>query len=220
MSADRAVLWDMDGTLTDSEEFHWLSWRDTMAGEGIAITRQQFLDTFGWRNDAIIPRMLGKAASAEDIARIGDTKEERYRKLVRERGVLPLPGVTGWVRRLREDGWRQAIASSAPRLNVEVVLEVLGFKEYFNAMVSAEDVTRGKPDPEVFLKAAARLGVRPERCIVVEDARAGIEAAQNAGMRSIGISHGGKVLPADIVVSSLDQLPEGSFERLLEGAVR
>ncbi len=209
-----AVLWDLDGTLLDSEEYHWLSWRDTMASLGHPITRDQFLATFGLRNDEILPRWLGSAAAREEIDRVSLQKETLYRKLLREGGVGPLAGAAEWVRKLHRDGWLQAIASSAPRANVDVVLDVLGMASFFQAVVSAEDVTAGKPDPQVFLIAAARLGVPPARCIVVEDAPAGIEAARRAGMRSMGVSRNGS-LSADVAAASLDQLPEDAFTALL-----
>jgi HAD superfamily hydrolase (TIGR01509 family) len=206
-----AVLWDMDGTLVDSEEYHWLSWRDTMAAEGFALTREQFLESFGQRNDAILARWLGANASA----RVGDTKEELYRKLLREGGLAPLPGAAEWVRRLHREGWAQAIASSAPRANVAAVLEVIELGGCFQAIVSAEDVTRGKPDPQVFVTAASRLGMAPSRCIVVEDAVAGVEAARRAGMGSIGVRRSGVPLAADIAVASLADLPMNAFASLL-----
>jgi len=210
----RAVLWDMDGTLVDSEEFHWLSWRDTMAAEGIPITRDQFVVTFGQRNDSILPRWLGADAMADRIQRVGDAKEELYRRLVRESGLAPLPGAAEWVRRLQRENWRQAVASSAPRANLDVVLEVIGLRGCFQAVVSAEDVTAGKPDPQVFLTAAARLGASPSQCVVVEDAAAGVEAARRAGMRSIGVSRK-STLAADIAASSLTELAPDVFVRLL-----
>ena len=215
MTASRAVLWDMDGTLIDSEEFHWISWRNTLAMEGITITHERFLSSFGQRDDSIIPEWLGAAATPERIERIANTKEELYRRLIPRDGISPLPGVTRWIHQLHKDGWRQAIASAAPRDNIEVVLEALSATHIFQAIVSAEDVHRGKPDPEVYLIAAARLEVPPERCIVVEDAVAGVQGARSAGMKSIGISHNGKELPADIVVQSLDRLGEDAFETLL-----
>ena len=215
MSMARAVLWDMDGTLIDSEELHWISWRDTMANEGIAITHEQFLSSFGQRNDSIIPRWLGAAAAPERIERIANAKEELYRQLIRKNGISALPGVAGWLHRLHEQGWLQAIASSAPRANIEVILEALAAAHCFQAVVSAEDVRRGKPDPEVYLTAASRVGVLPDRCIVVEDAIAGIEGARRAGMRSIGISRNGKHLGADVVVRSLDLLDSDAFETLV-----
>ncbi len=212
-----AVLWDMDGTLVDSEEYHWLSWRDTMASEGIAITHEQFLKTFGQRNDSILPQWLAAGTSAERIQQVGDSKEELYRKLVREGCLEPLPGVMDWVRRLREQGWLQAVASSAPRKNIEVVLEVMGLAGFFEALVSAEDVTAGKPDPQVFQKGAERLGMLASRCIVVEDAVPGVEAARRAGMRCIGVSRKGSLAGADVVVRSLVDLRDSAFEDLGRG---
>src|SRR5256884_928091 len=217
MSASRAVLWDMDGTLIDSEEFHWISWRDTLANEGIAITHEQFLSSFGQRNDSILPRWLGTAATPERIERIANAKEELYRQLLRRDGISPLPGVAHWVYRLHKEGWLQTIASAAPRANIEAVLEALSATHIFQGIVSAEDVHRGKPDPEVYLTAAARVGVSPDRCIVVEDAVAGVQGARSAGMRSIGVSHNGAHLPADVVVESLELLEPDAFEMLLQG---
>lgn len=210
----KAVLWDLDGTLVDSAEFHWLSWRDTLAAEGVLITYEQFLDSFGQKNDRILRGWL-PTATGDAIARIGEAKEAEYRRLARTRGLTPLPGAAAWLARLQAAGWRQAIASSAPRENVEVMLSALSLRDYFDAIASAEDVTAGKPDPQVFLSAASRLDVLPSRCVVVEDAAAGIEAARRAAMRSVGVSRGGR-LDADVYVTSLEDLPTETFERLLE----
>jgi len=216
MTGSRAVLWDMDGTLVDSEELHWSAWRDTMANEGVELTRHQFRASFGQRNDSILTRWLGTKATPREILRIGDAKEDVYRQLIRRDGISPLPGVMDWVRKLHQQGWLQAIASAAPRANINAILEALSSTHTFQGIVSAEDVHKGKPDPEVYLTAAARLGVPPGRCVVVEDALAGVEGARRAGMKSIGISHNGNQLPADVVVKSLDQLPSNTFEALLE----
>ncbi len=213
-----AVLWDLDGTIVDSEEYHWLSWRDTIAAEGVTITYEQFLVSFGQRNDAIIPAWLPDA-SARQIQLIGDSKEVEFRRLVRERGLSPLPGVTRWVEQLGGSGWQQAIASSAPRANVDAILEALSLGNYFRAIVSAADVKRGKPEPDVFLAAAARLDIEPALCIVVEDAAPGVEAARRAGMRSIGVNRNtSKLAAADITVASLQDLPPDAFERLAAGS--
>jgi HAD superfamily hydrolase (TIGR01509 family) len=137
-----------------------------------------------------------------------------YRRLAAVHGLTPLPGATEWLARLKRAGWRQAIASSAPRLNVDAMLRALRFEPYFDAIVSSEDVTAGKPDPQVFLTAAARLDVPPPECIVVEDAAAGIDAARRAGMKSVGVRRTG-TLDADVFVTSLSDLPGDAFERLL-----
>ena len=214
----RGVLWDLDGTLVDSGEFHWLSWRDTMAAEGLPITYQQFLDSFGQKNDRILTEWLRPDASPERVQRVGDAKEEAYRALAQTRGLSPLPGAADWIHRLHDAGWKQAIASSAPRKNIEVMLEALGVGRDFDAIIGAEDVVLGKPNPEVFLTAAARLGVPPDRCVVVEDAIAGVEAAKRAGIKSIGVSRT-VTLDADVAVATLKDLPEDAFERLV-GAPR
>jgi beta-phosphoglucomutase len=213
----RAVLWDLDGTIVDSEQYHWQAWRDTMSAEGVELTFAQFRATFGWRNDAMLRQWLGEHADAARMERIGNTKEEAYRRLVRDGGLEPLEGAADWVRRLHAEGWAQAIASSAPRLNIEVVMEAIGLAGFFEASASAEDVERGKPDPQVFLLAASRLGVPAARSIVVEDAAAGIEAARRAGMRSIAVVRDHATLPADLVVRSLKDLPPDAFANLLDG---
>jgi beta-phosphoglucomutase len=208
------VLWDLDGTLADSSAYHWRSWQTVMAAEHVAITEDDFRATFGQRNEEILGAWLGPEASPERIRRVGDAKEVAYRGYVSEEGITPLPGAEEWVRRLHHRGWRQAIASSAPRLNIEVMHGALSFDGLIDTLVGAEDVNAGKPDPEVFLVAATRLGVQPSRCVVVEDAEAGIQAARRAGMASVGVG-GGAVEAADVVVASLADLPPGVFGRLL-----
>jgi beta-phosphoglucomutase len=210
-----AVMWDLDGTLVASEDCHWRAWRDTAAIEGIALTYQQFLESFGKKNDLILRGWLGDDATIERIARISDAKEEEYRRLARTEGLRPLPGAAEWVEALHRAGWTQAIASSAPRANVDVVMDAIGFAPFMQAIVAAEDVSRSKPDPECFLTASVRLGVPPDRCIVVEDAAAGIAAARAAGMKCIGVSRHVSLTGADVFVRDLTQLPPDEFERLM-----
>jgi beta-phosphoglucomutase len=209
-----AVLWDLDGTLIDSTEYHWTSWLMALQDEGFVLTREQFVATFGQRNDRILRGWLGADAADDTIRRVGDAKEIAYRRLMREGGIDGLPGAYDWIERLAARGWRQAIASSAPRLNVEVALEALGWGGRFEAIVAAEDVHRGKPDPEVFLVCAERLRTEPSACVVVEDAAAGVEAARAAGMRVIGL--GGHAAAADVNVTSLTELAADAFDRLLD----
>jgi HAD superfamily hydrolase (TIGR01509 family) len=213
--APRAVLWDLDGTLIDSGDYHWRAWRETLRGHGYELTYREFLDSFGQKNDRILSTWLGQDTPADRVQRIGDAKEALYRELARAEGVTALPGSLEWVRRLHEERWRQAIASSAPRANVDVMLQLAGIERYIDAVVSAEDVTAGKPDPQVFLIAADRLHVPPDRCIVVEDAVAGIEAAKSAGMRSIGVSSSSALPAADVLIRSLADLSDDAFDRLV-----
>ena len=119
------VLWDLDGTLVGSGDYHWRSWRDTLAAEGVSISFEQFLASFGQRNDRILRGWLGERADVDDIRRIGDAKELEYRRLAEAEGLTALPGAAHWVRHLRGRGWRKAIASSAPRANIDVMLSEL-----------------------------------------------------------------------------------------------
>lgn len=209
------MLWDLDGTLIDSEEYHWRAWRDVMSAENVELTRQMFLESFGQRNDRILATWLGPDVPPDRVRRIGDAKEASYRDLMRAGGLDWLPGAYGWVRRLGASGWRQAIASSAPRANVDAVLDVLGATGLFDATVSAEDVRAGKPAPDVFLAAAAAVSVPPGRCVVVEDAPAGIDAARRAGMRSIGIRAAASAGP-DVSAATLIDLRATAFDELLQ----
>lgn len=213
-----AALWDMDGTLLDSAEYHWLAWRDTMQEMGFEISYEEFVATFGQRNDSILRGWISDEITAAEILRISDIKEARYRAMVKERGVVLLPGVHEWLTRLRDAGWRQAIASAAPRANVAAIIEALQLEAFFGGYIGAEDVQRGKPDPQVFQAAAALLGVPAERCVVLEDAPAGVAAGRSAGMRTIGVLSSHAALDADVTVETLDQLPDDIFDRLIAGS--
>lgn len=212
------VLWDLDGTLIDSSELHYEAWADVMRELGRPLDRDVFAQSFGSRNDRILRELLRVPGSDEEIRSLGERKEERYRERVRTRGVPLLPGAASWLDRLGRAGWRQALATSAPRANIDATLEPLGLRDFFDAVVSADDVGRGKPDPLVFLSAAEQAGVAPARCVVVEDAPAGLLGARRAGMASIGVlSAHHATLEADLVVPSLEALPSGAFEALVDG---
>jgi len=212
---NRAVLWDMDGTLIDSAEYHWITWHDTLAELGVSLTRESFNGWFGSRNDRILRRYFGDDFPLVEIARIGELKESRYRALVRDQGIRLLPGVERWLYALQQGGWQQAVASSAPPANIDVLLEVMGLQQQFASTVSAEEVAHGKPFPDVFLRAAEKLAVQPARCVVVEDAAVGVEAGRRGGMRTIGISGVHGHLDADIVTRSMADLPLDTFDRLV-----
>src|SRR3954464_14051002 len=110
----KAVLWDLDGTLVDSEEYHWLSWRDAMRAEGIELSYEKFLASFGQRNDRILCTWLGADVDPERVRAIGNAKEAEYRRLAETHGLKPLPGAREWLVALRAAGWKQAIAAARP----------------------------------------------------------------------------------------------------------
>jgi beta-phosphoglucomutase family hydrolase len=212
----QGVLWDLDGVLVDTGEFHFQTWSGLFAGYGIPFTHELFRATFGMNNAGILTTLLGHKPTPELLAEISDRKEQRFREAVRGR-AQPLPGVLAWLERLKAAGLRQAIASSAPPANIDALVDELGLRAYFEAIVSGFDLP-GKPDPALFLKVARLINVPPERCIVVEDAVAGVEAARRAGMKCIAVTttnpaHALKT--ADVVVKRLDALPTDTFQRLV-----
>jgi beta-phosphoglucomutase len=213
----KAVLWDMDGVIADTGAAHFAAWRQVMAELGRPFDEADFRRIFGLVNPDAIRLLLGETVSSHEIARIIERKETLFREAVQVHVSL-LPGVETWLERLRQRGYRQAIASSAPRANIDVLLRVLNIGPYFQAIVSAEDVTKGKPNPAIFLKAAAALGVSLVRCVVVEDAVAGVQAARGAGMVCLAVATtqpAEKLRDADLVVERLTDLADDAFERLL-----
>lgn len=211
-----AVLWDMDGVLVDSGEGHYQSWQSTLDEAGIPFNRELFRQTFGMNNRGILTVLLGHPPEEGFLERISERKESRFRHAIRGQ-VRPLPGVLHWLEHLKAMGARQAVASSAPQANVDALVDELGIRPYFEVLVSAYALP-GKPDPAVFLEAARRIAIPPGRCVVVEDAIAGVQAARHAGMKCIGVAttNPPKALTdADVIVGRLDQLAAGTFERLV-----
>lgn len=181
----QAVIWDLDGVILDSAEEHRLAWHRMAQEAGLPFTDEQFWATFGMRNDMIF-QFLWKDLPHERIAELADRKEKYYREFIREKAA-PLPGAIKLLSELRAAGYPQALASSTPLKNIEVISEVLGLHKYLAAFVSGEAVPRGKPAPDVFLKAAAALSIEPAHCVVIEDAVAGVQAAHAGGMRCIAV---------------------------------
>jgi beta-phosphoglucomutase len=210
-----AALWDLDGTLIDSMPYHWEAWNDILAPLGYHFSVDSFKPTIGLRNEEIVRDFLKLDRPQAEIEAIVHTKEERYRAIMVERGLDLLPGVEHWITELSAHGWQHAIVTSAPRANVVAVMRATRLDRLVDTIVCAEDVTLGKPDPQPFLLGASRLKVPPERCLVIEDSPAGLEAARQAGMKSIGVLTTHSRLEADYVVKSLADLPAETFDELI-----
>ena len=199
-----AVLFDLDGVIVDSREHHmaaWDAWAKIYAPRAPA---GYFVAMFGRRNDAIIGGVLPDL-TPERFEELAAHKERMFRDLARG-SIAALPGVLGLLDALDDRTIPTAIVTSTPRANLDLILESLGVADRFDALVAEEDASKGKPDPEGFLVAAERLGVAPGRCVVIEDAPAGLQAAKAAGMRAIGVTttHPAAALSdADLVVDSL-----------------
>ncbi len=177
-----AVVWDLDGTLVDSGPLHYETWRETLRDKmQFDLSRELFDSTFGACNADTLAMIFDSPLSQELVQELGDHKETLYRKEAREL-LRPIGGALDLVAALHTAGWKQAIATSAPRPNLVLTDDMFDFNRWIPVQLSVSDVSRGKPDPEIFLLAAERSGVMPERCVVVEDSPAGIMAARSAGM--------------------------------------
>lgn len=212
----RAMIFDLDGVLTDTAELHYLSWKSLADDLGFAWTREANEALRGLGRMESLRIFLGdrwdrfSERQREDLAA---TKNSRYLELVAKMTWDDLvPGAAELLRRLRRAGVATAVASSSK--NVRVVIRQLGITQLLDVIVDGIDAPRSKPDPQGFLLAAERLAAAPEHCVVVEDAGAGVEAALAAGMRVIGIGPAARVGRAHLVVSELRALCGMDFARL------
>lgn len=211
------VIWDMDGVLVDTGEFHYQSWRHVFTELKTEFSRDQFRATFGMNNAGILEEILGYKPEFEFVEKVSVQKEGHFRQNIQGR-VKPLSGVLEWLRQLKDKGFHQAIASSAPQTNIDVLVDELQIRDFFEVMVSGYDMP-GKPNPDVFLKAADLMDVAPTNCIVIEDAIAGVRAAKNADMQCIAVTTTNPahlLSEADIIVDGLDMLPVESILKLTE----
>ncbi len=220
MQEPLAVIFDMDGVLVDSYRAHFESWRQMAATLGRELTEAKFVKTFGRISREIIAEHWGAGVMTDDeIAVFDRQKEALYREIVAA-DFPAMPGAAELLRALHAGGFRLAIGSSGPPANVALAVERLDAGELFQALVTGADVTRGKPDPQVFLTAARRLGLPPARCAVVEDAPVGIAAANAAGMASIALLSTGhtadSVQDARLIVESLAELTPSRIAGLIE----
>lgn len=206
----KAVLFDLDGVIVDSRPHHLSAWHELARRHELRHDADYFTKTFGLRNDAILG---GLGVAPDAVARLAAEKEQLFRKAARGR-VEALAGVRELLDALDNAAVPRAVVTSAPRENLDLILESLGIAGRFQALVAEEDASKGKPDPEGFLVAARRLGVEPAGCVVIEDAPAGLRAAKAAGMRAIGVTttHPAADLgDADIVVESLAEAAVRAF---------
>lgn len=220
-SDNGAVIWDVDGTLVDTAEMHFQAWAELCESLGRPFSRDDFTATFGQRNPEIFRYLFGGRFGETELDEMGFRKEELYRAAARK-GVHLLPGVRPLLEGLHTAGFKQAIGSSAPLANVKLILEITQSASLFDAITSAEDTQRGKPDPQVFLVSAHKLGVAPGRCVVVEDAVAGVQAAKAGGMKCIAVRFVGhhpedklRAAGADLVVRTLEGIGIETVQGLL-----
>ena len=188
MNAHVAAAFDMDGTLDDNMGIHALAWMQFAKGLGVdGLSAERFEQHYaGKKNDEIFPDLLQRAVSAQELRTLAWDKEALYRSMAAPH-LKPMPGLLAFLGLLRSRGISIALATAAPLENRVLVLEACGLRDGFDVIVGAEDVVRGKPAPDIFLAAAARLGIDPTRCIAFEDGKNGVLSARAAGMEVVGV---------------------------------
>jgi len=215
-----AVIWDMDGVIADTAPYHCKAWQEVFQKRGVDFTEEDFKRNFGQRNDTIIRNTIGGSISPSGVDIIANEKEENFRRRVAQ-NIKSLPGAIELIRLLGEHGVKMAIASSAPMENIQLVTRGLGINNCFQAIVWGREVTEGKPSPQGFLLAAQKLGVEPQKCIVIEDSVAGVTAAKRAGMRCLAVTTNHpktSLKEADLVVDTLEVVSVSDLERFFSSS--
>jgi HAD superfamily hydrolase (TIGR01509 family) len=183
-----AVIFDMDGVLIDSGVHHRAAWRALLAELGEEPAHPEYWRlTIGRPSEEALPLLLGRRVSEHESWRLARRKRDLYVSFARG-GMVSVGGVQKFVTGLARLGIPRAVGTSASRFDVDQMLSGVGLRRHFDVIVTADDVTQGKPDPEVYELAAARLGIPAEACLVFEDSLVGIVAARRAGMRAIGVT--------------------------------
>ncbi len=213
-----AVLWDMDGVIADTADYHYNAWREVIGERGMSLSKADFMKLFGRRHDTIVKFALGDNISPEELNKISERKQALYRRNVAQ-NIVPLPGAVALIKSLNRNHIKTAVASSAVPANIDVILQGLGIEKDFQAIVPGTEVAEGKPSPLVFQLAAKKLGVKPVNCVVIEDAIAGVAAAKRAGMKCVAVtnSHSRQSLKkADLIVDSLEKVDINMLNALFE----
>lgn len=182
-----AAIFDMDGVIADNMVYHTKAWEKFLQKYAPALEIGDVSSKYGMTNTDLMSFVLSRTLTPAEVERYGEEKEQYYRELYAA-DMTPLPGLVEFLKELRSAGMRAVVATSAPRTNADFLLDGLKLRPLFDAVIHAGHVTKGKPDPEIYLTAASRVGCRPDACAVFEDAMAGIEAGRRAAMTVIGVA--------------------------------
>jgi HAD superfamily hydrolase (TIGR01509 family) len=184
----KTILWDMDGTISDSYSFHFAAWQETFAKRGIKFTKEDFTKLFGTRNDFIIGSIMGRELPEGDVKIMVQEKEENFRQKATG-NIKSFPGVIKLLNAIKKGNFKLGLVSSAPKENIDLVLSELNLEGIFDCIVFGQEVSESKPSPQIYLLAARKLEVIPNDCVVIEDSPLGIKAAKTAGMKCLAIAN-------------------------------
>ncbi|SEM20080.1 haloacid dehalogenase superfamily, subfamily IA, variant 3 with third motif having DD or ED/beta-phosphoglucomutase family hydrolase [bacterium A37T11] len=214
----RAVIFDMDGVIADTNPYHSEAFKQFFDKYHVPYTMAEFADhMYGKHNSYIMKYFFKKDLSPEEIRSLEEEKERLFRKIY-ALVAKPIDGLMPFIKELRQIGFKTAIATSAPKANLDLIVEKLDLRDKMDSLLSSEDVTKHKPDPEVYLNTASALGVDPGQCVVFEDSFSGVSAGLNAGMKVVGVltSHNKEELPpCQLYIKDFREITAQDIERLL-----
>lgn len=185
----KAIIFDMDGVIVDTNPHHRTAWREYYQRYGKTLSDADFLEYISGKHNAEIVAHLfaGQPLAPADVLRLSNEKEALFRELYRP-DITPVGGLVEFLTVLRAAGIRTAVATSAPIENLDFVMDALALRPYFDALLNESMVSRPKPDPEIYQKAMAGLGVQPTDSVIFEDSMTGIRAAKASGAYVVGVA--------------------------------
>jgi beta-phosphoglucomutase family hydrolase len=207
----KAVIFDMDGLMVDTEPLYSQAMQQVAQKRGKCFTlelKQKIMGRLAIDSMRIFKEALGLNESPEEIL---EEREKIYGKLIAQE-IKPMPGLFKVLELLDKMGIRKAIASSSKRCWIELIIDKLGIRNQFEIIVSGQEIQRGKPNPDIYLLAAKKLNLKPQQCLVIEDATSGVKSAKSANMKCIAIpnqfTQGLDFSGADLVLNSLEEINE------------
>ena len=183
----KGYIFDLDGTMVDNMMVHHRAWQKLLSKLGLEMSLEEIQESIHGINEEIVRRLFGDKYSEDEVKRIAAEKEAMYREVFKPDLEL-VEGLGQFLERCRSQGILIGVATAAPAENLDFIMDTLNIRSLFETIIHAGDVTKGKPDPEVYLKAAEELGLEPKDCLVFEDSPTGAQSAVNAGMKVIVIT--------------------------------
>ncbi|MDD2274833.1 MAG: HAD family phosphatase [Candidatus Pacebacteria bacterium] len=213
----KGIIFDMDGVLTDNKEQDFTAWKRVFADFGLDLNMDGYKSFTGMKGEEIVKKYIKLDADNKEATSLTRRKEEYFIEEIKKTKIEPMKGVVRLLNDLKKNNIKMGIGTAAMEFKAYAILEELGIKDFFEVLVSAEKVKKGKPDPETYLKVAEYLKIKTEECIVIEDAPNGIEAAKNGGIKCIAITSTHKeseLQSADKIIDSFDELKLGELINL------
>lgn len=215
----KAIIFDMDGVICHTNPFHSIAFQQFFAKRNLNPTEAEYQEhMYGKNNGYILSHFLGRKIEGDELMLLEDEKESLFREIYKSE-VEPISGFLQFFQKLKTESFLTAVATSAPRANLDLIIGTLGIGSQMQSQLASEDVTKHKPDPEVYLKSAAKLGLRPEECLVFEDSFSGASAGINAGMKVVGVlsSHTKDELPVcDLYIDDYKNLDLVQIQQLFK----